>query len=169
MLSVGLGVFLGSEASKMCLGILGGIVLMLTGLSLVKNILYNCVSLSMENPVEQKTDYGLNSPMLRGVVACVANPYFIVWWATVGSSFIIRGSSVLGWVAPFIFLLTHWAFDLPWFAFISYTVGKGMSFLDERGFKIILMLCGVSLMLLGLIYIKDGLDIILVNSARIDI
>lgn len=100
--------------------------------------------------------YQLRSPLVRGVLACLANPYFILWWATVGGSFILRGSSILGRIAPLVFLLCHWGSDIPWFTFISHTVGRGRGLLGDKGYRLLLGLCGVSLAALGLIYLRDG-------------
>jgi threonine/homoserine/homoserine lactone efflux protein len=155
MLTMGLGLLLSSEVSKIIVGFTGGMVLIWTGCNLVKGIYENGVKL----PEKEGYDIHNNTrtPLFKGVLASVANPYFIVWWATVGGSFIVSGSSLLGWLSPFVFLLCHWMSDFPWFAFISYSVYKGRGFLGDKGYKALLGVCGVSLVALGIIYIKEGL------------
>jgi threonine/homoserine/homoserine lactone efflux protein len=161
MLTMGLGLLLSSDASKMVVGLLGGVMLLWTGYDLIRGSYYKDVKLPGTEISGVDSGYGVKSPLVRGVMACIANPYFIIWWATVGGGLILRGSSILGWMAPLVFLVCHWASDFPWFAFISYTVDKGRGFFGEKGYTVLLGICGVSLGILGVIYLRDGLMIAL--------
>jgi len=42
---------------------------------------------------------GPNSPLMAGIILTLANPYFLVWWATVGAILIfnLRGFSFIFW------------------------------------------------------------------------
>ena len=161
MLYLGLGIFLSSGLVKVVVGLFGGVVLLWTGGNLLKDVYQRKVKYSMEEPGMVDSWYGVSDPVFRGVIASVANPYFLLWWATVGGSFILKGSSFLGWLAPLVFLLSHWVFDIPWFAFTSYTVDRGRVFLGGKGFMVLLGICGGSLAVLGLIYVREGLKLIL--------
>lgn len=156
MLVAGMGLLLSSHTARMVVGVLGGVVLLWTGFTLVKGAYMGDVGLPSGDPDMGRARH---APITRGFIACIANPYFIVWWATVGGSFIVRGARVLGWAAPLIFLICHWASDFPWFGFISYSVGRGRRLLSHRVYGILIGLCGVSLVSMGLIYFKDGLTL----------
>ncbi len=161
MLYLGLGLVLSSGLVKVAVGLFGGVVLLWTGGNLIKDVYQRKIRYSMDEPGMVNSWYGASNPVFRGVIASVANPYFLLWWATVGGSFILKGSSFLGWLAPLFFLFSHWVFDIPWFAFISYTVDRGRRFLGEKGLMVLLGICGGSLAVLGLIYVREGLKLIL--------
>jgi threonine/homoserine/homoserine lactone efflux protein len=119
---------------------------------------------TLRRAYDKKTDFttkeatSLNesaTSLRSGFIASIANPYFIVWWASVGGTFIINGQKILGWVAPIVFLILHWLSDFPWFGFISFSVSKGRRFLREGSFKVIIGVCGLTLMALGFNFLKD--------------
>lgn len=157
MLTMGLGLFLGSEAARATLGLLGGGVLLWMGYETVRGEYRNGMTLPAE---PSEVGYSLYAPLTRGFTACVLNPYFIIWWATVGGSFIVGGFLFLGWLAPLVFLACHWASDFPWFTFVSYSVGRGRRFLNERTYRIVVVICGVILSILGLNFLMDGLILV---------
>lgn len=158
MLTMGLGLLLGSDMARITLGLLGGGVLLWMGYDIARGAQIKRITLPSEDSAAKDTTY---APLTSGFIACIANPYFIVWWATVGGSFIVSGFRFLSWMAPIVFLVCHWASDFPWFCLISYSVSKGRRFLDEKTYRIVIGICGVFLLILGIIFLKDGLKLVM--------
>jgi threonine/homoserine/homoserine lactone efflux protein len=151
---MGLGLILGSETAKIILGLLGGGVLIWMGYDIIKGVYRKGFSIPDE---ASEASYSAYAPLTRGFIACVFNPYFIIWWATVGGAFIVTGSQLLGWMAPLVFLACHWASDFPWFISISYSISRGRRFLNEKSYGVLIVVCGIILSILGLNFLKDGL------------
>jgi threonine/homoserine/homoserine lactone efflux protein len=84
------------------------------------------------------------SPVVAGVLLSVGNPYFLVWWATVGAALIMRSFrfGVLGFLA---FGALHWLCDLAWSYFLSVLSFKGGAFFGRRFQQVVFAVCGVFL------------------------
>jgi threonine/homoserine/homoserine lactone efflux protein len=75
LLVVGVARFLESDAARVVIGLSGGAVLLLMGLQLLLSLRQQ--NNEAEAPVQRH-------PLIIGIVLTAANPYFLVWWATVG-------------------------------------------------------------------------------------
>ena len=113
---------------------LGGALLLWMGLGMLRGIKTAAVGLNQAS----------RSPVLSGVVLSVGNPYFLVWWATVGAALIMRAVAfgVGGFVA---FALLHWTCDLLWDYFLSALSFKGGAFFGRRFQQVVFGVCGAFL------------------------
>jgi len=84
--------------------------------------------------------------MAAGMLLSVTNPYWIIWWATIGLSFMIHAQKAGAW-GVIVFYLGHETADVVWFSFLSAAVGKGRHLMSDRMYRIIIgsaavILCG---------------------------
>ncbi len=93
-----------------------------------------------------------------GALFTLANPYWLLWWATLGAAYVARvtalaaGPLTVGGLA-----LTHWLTDLAWLGGLSIAVASGRGLIGERGYRGVLLLCGVFLVAFGLYFAGSGL------------
>jgi len=92
------------------------------------------------------------SPFLAGALTSISNPYFWIWWFTVGSALLI-GAYQGGIILVLAFILGHWMADLGWFTLVSVSIHKGRFILGEKQYRLILAACGVFLMCFGGYYL----------------
>lgn len=91
------------------------------------------------------------SPVLAGTLVSLSNPYWWIWWITVGSASLIRfDASLANWPVLLAFFVGHEAGDLAWYLAVSTAVHFG-----KRGFSrgftgILLAVCGAFLIGFGL-------------------
>jgi threonine/homoserine/homoserine lactone efflux protein len=81
---------------------------------------------------------------LGGVVVSMSNPYWWIWWATVGSAFMVQYR--IGWRTwPLLvaFFAGHEAGDLAWYLAVSSLLYWGKRRLSARLYLGILAACGV--------------------------
>ncbi|MCX6686224.1 MAG: LysE family transporter [Methanoregula sp.] len=91
-------------------------------------------------------------PFVAGVVTSISNPYFWLWWFTVGSALMI--SAYAGGTGTAVaFILGHWTADLGWFTLISVSIHRGRFFLGDREYKWTLAVCGIFLVFFGGYYL----------------
>jgi len=95
-------------------------------------------------------------PVLAGAVTSISNPYFWIWWFTVGSALII-GAYTGGLVLVIAFIAGHWAADLGWFTLVSASIHRGRFILEEHTYRWILGLCGLFLIVFGGYYLAGAL------------
>jgi threonine/homoserine/homoserine lactone efflux protein len=92
------------------------------------------------------------SPYMAGFVTSAANPYFWIWWLSVGSALLIS-SLEGGLLLAVIFMIGHWGADASWYVFVSTGVSKGRTILPDTTYHRIMAACGVFLVLFGLYYL----------------
>ena len=95
-------------------------------------------------------------PFWIGVVLSGANPYFVLWWATVGLTLTSRAMD-FGLVALVLFALIHWLCDLGWLEVLSWGGYKGSQAFGHHSQTVLSVLCGVMLLGFGVKFICDGL------------
>lgn len=107
------------------------------------------------NLFENRTKYSLShKPVLGGIIFSLLNPFFLVWWFTVGLKIISDSISLfgilLGSLAIFIF---HIWMDYAWLGGTSFLAHKGISILDVRFYNIFLLALSILLIIFGLYWI----------------
>jgi len=69
--------------------------------------------------------------LVAGMVMSALNPFFLLWWATVGSMLIMK-IVPFGAMALVLFILVHWLCDLVWLSLVSGLVFKTHSWWGGR-------------------------------------
>ena len=88
---------------------------------------------------------GQLAPIPAGMVASIANPYWFLWWATVGASYVFLAleQGVLGLAA---FYSGHILSDLSWNSLLALA---GTTLSKRRLYVALFLLCGLFLLGLG--------------------
>ena len=81
---------------------------------------------------------------LAGILMSLANPYWIIWWATIGLGYVLH-SQKLGFIGVVFFFIGHILGDLVWYSAISFAVGKGRKFFSNKTYRILVGACAVFL------------------------
>lgn len=128
------------------------------GIALVGGLFLLAMSVSMFRSVGQVAlgvDNDSRSPVIAGIVLSVGNPYFLIWWATVGAALILRsvGFGLAGFSA---FALLHWLGDFLWDYFLSALSFRGGRFFGRAFQKVVFAACGVLLVFFSGRFIADA-------------
>ncbi len=132
----GLARFFQDTAVRVALSVLGGGVIIWMGIGLFR---------ARRNVVQGGKD-STYSPFVAGIVMSGVNPFFILWWASIGSMLIMQFLD-FGTGGLVAFTIVHWLCDLLWLSFVSVLVYKTKS-LWSRGFQQWVFI-GCSLLLIG--------------------
>ncbi len=64
------------------------------------------------------------SSIISGAMVSLANPYWIIWWATIGMGYLMSAikSGIAGVGA---FFIGHILADLAWYSLVSFGISKG--------------------------------------------
>ena len=142
----GLGRFFQHELVQLTLSVLGGVVLLWLGIGMFR---------ARARVVETGKDLPYNS-VVAGVVTSILNPFFILWWVTIGSMLIMKSLN-FGITGFALFIPIHWLCDLVWLSLVSFTVYKTHSFLDQRLQEWIFIVLSVALLYFGGQFIVKGI------------
>jgi len=90
------------------------------------------------------------SPVLGGALVSMANPYWWVWWATIGLAFMVKFEiSFQSWPKLAAFFLGHEAGDLVWYLVVSFFSYFGLRRLNQKVYYGILLACAIFMILFG--------------------
>ncbi|AXV37743.1 MAG: LysE family translocator [Methanobacteriaceae archaeon] len=143
----GLRWLIDSPMAALVIGVLGGFVLMFMGYNLFKTD-----PDSYEPEEELKSNH---SSIADGIITSISNPYFFIWWATIGFAFMFKGLEIAGIVGLLGFLVGHWSADLSWYSMVSFFTSKGSRIMNKHSYTWIMRICGVFLVALGLYFITS--------------
>ncbi|MBN1768825.1 MAG: LysE family transporter [Prolixibacteraceae bacterium] len=86
---------------------------------------------------------------LTGALMSLANPYWIIWWATIGLGYVVYARQFGAWGVVFFFT-GHIAGDLIWYWAISFAVSKGKTLFTDKVYRILIGVCGGFLVLFAI-------------------
>ena len=100
------------------------------------------------------------SAFVAGILMSGLNPFFLVWWATVGSLLLMTflEFSPQGLV---LFIVVHWLCDLVWLSLVSCVIYKTHSFLAWRLQEWIFIVLSVALLYFGGQFIVKGILLVM--------
>jgi threonine/homoserine/homoserine lactone efflux protein len=146
------------------IGVTGGTLLVYFGLSIIRNVYNNNIPTHFlnssentknkskkQNPSSLGKNKGIDNPVIGGIVVSMSNPYWWVWWATIGFAFMIQFDiSFRQWPKLAAFFIGHEAGDLVWYLFISILSFFGLRYLNKKIYYGILVCCGIFMILFGI-------------------
>ena len=91
----------------------------------------------------------------NGAVLSVVNPFWLIWWATVGTNWVLW-SLAAGATGVVVFYLGHILSDLGWYSTVSLVVARGRQLISLRVYRGLLLACGVALIGLGVYFAVSG-------------
>ena len=95
--------------------------------------------------------------ILSGVLMSIANPYWSIWWATIGLGYILHSMDA-GTMGVVAFFTGHIMGDLFWYATISTAVWKGRKLLSDRGYRILIGTCAIFLIVFSCLFAWSGVQ-----------
>jgi threonine/homoserine/homoserine lactone efflux protein len=139
--------FFESSIVQLVLSLLGGAMIIWLGVSMFR-ARTAVVRGSKELPY---------SAFVAGILTTGLNPFFLLWWATIGSMLIMRFLD-FGEIGLPVFIVVHWLCDLVWLSFVSVTVYKTHSLWGLRLQEWLFTACSLLLAGFGIWFIVSGIS-----------
>jgi threonine/homoserine/homoserine lactone efflux protein len=92
----------------------------------------------------------------KGIITNFLSPNPWLFWFTVGAATLIKANAV-GWLAAVLFLVVFYVLLCGTKTLLAVVAGRLRAFLEGRAYRLVLRLLGVSLVLLALLLLRDGL------------
>jgi threonine/homoserine/homoserine lactone efflux protein len=124
---------------------IGGIALVVFGILTIKG--------SRKATMRTSEVQTIANPYMAGLVTSAANPYFWIWWLSIGSAMVIAGLEG-GLALAGAFMVGHWTADIAWYTLVSTGVSKGKTLFSDTVYQKIMGLCGIFLMVFGVYYLS---------------
>lgn len=103
---------------------------------------------------DEKTDKR-NNLILHGALMSIANPYWSIWWATIGIACLLKGEGFGAWGVA-CFFSGHIIADFSWYSVVSATVAGGRRFLTDRMYRCVIGVCAVVLVGFAVYFVCSG-------------
>lgn len=148
-LVLGLGPVLTRPPLLAAVGLVGGLVLLWMAWGMLRGL--PKLSLSFEAAAEPRG----GNRVLAGIALSLSSPYWLLWWATVGVSYLTLTSG-RGWLGASVFFAGHISADLAWYSFVSGAVHLGRRFLSDRLYRALVGACALLLVGFGAAFLRSG-------------
>ena len=102
LIVLGVGRILKLPTAQIIIGLAGGIFLLIMAIQMMK---------SLRSAEKQEIKAAKSAPVLTGIILSASNPYFLLWWATVGLALATAATGIGIW-AFVLFAIVHWLCDL---------------------------------------------------------
>ena len=143
----GLAQFFENEVVSLVLGILGGGMIIWMGIGLFRA--------RREMAREGKdTTY---SAFMAGILMSGLNPFFLVWWVTVGSLLLMNFLDAVGDWGLTLFIVVHWLCDLVWLSLVSVVIYRTRKFWSPKIQEWAFVLLALALLYFGGYFIVKGI------------
>jgi len=97
-----------------------------------------------------------HGPFLGGILLSAFNPFFIIWWLTIG--FKLISDSLIFWSfwGIFIMFLLHIWMDYVWLSSTAFVSSRISKILSNRNFKVLVLGLSVVLVYFGITFLIDA-------------
>ena len=148
----GFAQFFQNTAVQLALSIAGGGMFIILGVAIFR---------ARTKITQEGKDLPYNA-FIAGILTSLLNPFFWLWWATVGSMLVMKlqdfGIAGLLW-----FIFTHWLCDLIWLSTISSFIYYTQRLWGGWAIKVqevILIFCSLLLAGFGVWYLVSGIQLV---------
>ncbi|UCD85949.1 MAG: LysE family transporter [Deltaproteobacteria bacterium] len=142
---LGFAQFFTSDTFKLAVGSVGGVMLILMGVQMFR---------TRKSMATEGRDLPYNS-LTAGIITSGANPYFFLWWATIGATLILTASG-FGLFGFLLFVAVHWLCDFFWYLFVSVATFKSKHLWSRKIHEIVFGMCSAILVVFGLWFIGSA-------------
>ncbi len=153
LLSAGVSVYMTGRGPAGVIGIAGGLVLAWMGWGMVRSARSGSLSLRGETEGRKSPVAG---PVAAGIATTLSNPYWFLWWATVGAGFVSL-SRQYGPGGVLLFFSGHLLADLAWLSVLAVILVLGKSLISDKIYRAIVAFLGIFLMFFSLYFLWTGI------------
>lgn len=134
---------------KTIISILGAITLFVFAFIQIKS------TLKKNEKSETKLKQG---PIITGVLLSALNPFFIIWWLTIGLKLISDAMAIWAFVGILIVFVLHVWMDFVWLGSTAFLISKSKKIISNTNYKIIMLALSVVLIYFGITFLTDVIN-----------
>jgi threonine/homoserine/homoserine lactone efflux protein len=134
-----------------CIALFGAAVLLWMSFSMIKSLPKTNVDW------EAHDSSNAENLVFQGIVMSMSNPYWTIWWATIGLGYILY-CRTLGLPGLAVFFAGHIMGDLSWYSLVSVIVAKGRHLLTIKVYRGLIGGCAVFISCFALYFIYSGIS-----------
>jgi threonine/homoserine/homoserine lactone efflux protein len=156
----GLGTVINDSFVLSIIAFAGSAVMLWMGYSMIRRARFITLSDTSIQPEKGAAVKVLGHPIFAGIIVSLSNPYWTVWWLTIGLAYIFIAAK-LGVGGVIVFFIGHILADFLWYSVVSASVSLGKRFLTDGIYRGIVALCSLFLLGFSIYFFKSGFDYLL--------
>lgn len=150
LLAIELFTFTAAAQYARMIGLVGGLGILGFALLQIASVIRK------KGPRTGLTIAGNKDPVIAGIALSALNPFFLIWWFTVGLK-LVADSATFGLSAGIAILFAfHIWMDYAWLAGTAYLASKGRSMLQSKYYPVLLMGLAAVLLYYGILFILES-------------
>jgi threonine/homoserine/homoserine lactone efflux protein len=153
----GLDRFLRQPTVVTALSLVGGGVLLWMAWNLGRGAWSGSIVSDLEHSEEAAVKESAAGPVAEGALVSISNPYWTLWWATIGVKLAADGLAI-GPVGVLAFFIGHELADIAWYGFVILAVSRGRGLLSPRVYRVIMGVLAALLLVLGASFLVGGVQ-----------
>ena len=134
---------------KTIISILGAITLFVFAFIQIKS------TLKKNEKSEIKLKQG---PIITGVLLSALNPFFIIWWLTIGLKLISDAMAIWAFIGILIVFVLHVWMDFVWLGSTAFLISKSKKIISNTNYKIIMLALSAVLIYFGITFLTDVIN-----------
>jgi len=137
---------------KIAIGVAGGIVLIIFGAKQIRD----SVKFEIKKKTESK-NYTNRYLLLLGLTFTGLNPFFILWWLTVGANLILLALEFASLAGVVFMYICHVWMDYVWLISIAHFSKMGANVVGSKRYRLVLAVFGAVLIYFGISFLINSL------------
>ena len=153
LLLMGIGAIINQPVIMGVVGLVGAVILWWLGYGLMSSARHAQLNLT-------GGDSQSLQPFWAGVIMSLANPYWLIWWVTLGLGYVLFAHKYGLW-GVVVFFIGHFMADLVWYSLVAMAVAQGKRFISDRVYHGFMIGCAIFLMVFGCYFGYQGVKTLL--------
>ncbi len=151
----GLGQYLKAPPVIGTISLMGGIILLAMGVDMMRKAAV--MSLHKDAIVSCGKGKGSSSgyTVILGAVGSLVNPYWILWWLTIGLGYMTTAGN-FGLPGITAFFTGHITADYAWYIMIAFGIHRGKNIVSDKGYRTMIRGCGIFLVCFGFWFLNTA-------------
>lgn len=152
LLACGLLTVANEPIVKLAVGVAGGMVLLVFGAMKIRDSL----TFKFDNTKSERV--ASRNLLLIGLAFTGLNPFFVVWWLTVGANLILLSFEFASLGGVVFMYVCHVWMDYVWLTSVAHFAKRGMNVVGFKWYRFIMMIFGAILIYFGLTFFINSLS-----------
>jgi len=120
--------------------------------------LFGFAGLQIKNALTKKIQTGIqvkHGAFLTGVLFSALNPFFIIWWLTIGFKLISDSIEIWSYWGIGILFGVHIWMDFVWLGFVAFSASKAGNILSNQNYRILMIALSSVLIYFGISFVLE--------------
>jgi len=136
---------------KLTVGVAGGIVLLVFGAMQIRD------SLASKFGAPKSGGVASRNLLLIGLAFTGLNPFFIIWWLTVGAELILKSLEFAALAGVVVMYICHVWMDYVWLTAVAHFAKMGTNVIRFKWYRLVMAVFGAVLVYFGLTFLISSL------------